>query len=142
MNTKFIGVAVAALFCTGTALAEATPDANAIQSDIYQQMSSGSHGISISIRHLHLNGANVVGDVVVHWEENILGNRIVLIDGDYPFHTPATELLYAQRIKLGFGASVKVHLDASYQPVRQACIDLHAEFLGGHVLEQRCTAVP
>jgi hypothetical protein len=142
LKTEIIGVAAAAWLCAGAAFAQATPDANAIQNDIYQQMSSGSHGITVSIRHLHLDGADVVGDVKVHWEESIFGNRIVLIHGDYPFHTPATELLYAKRVNLGFGTSIKVHLDASYQPVRQACIDLHAEFLGGHILEQRCTAVP
>jgi hypothetical protein len=144
MNIKIVGLAVAALLCAAAtaASAEVTPSMDAIQNGIYRQMSSGSHGITVTIRHLHLNGANVVGDAVVHWEENILGNRVVLIDGDFPFHTPSTELLYATRVNLGFGTSIKVRLDASYQPVREACIDLHAEFLGGHVLEQRCTAVP
>jgi hypothetical protein len=144
MNSKTFGLAAGALLC-GTivaASAEVETGTTAIQNGIYQQMAGGSHGISVTIRNLHLNGADVVGDAVVHWEENIFGTRVVLIDGDYPFRTPSTESLYAARVNLGFGASIKVRLDASYQPVRQACIDLHAEFLGGHILEQRCSTVP
>lgn len=144
MNIKIIALAASALLC-GTIIAaadEVATNTSAIQNDIYRQMAAGSHGISVTIRHLHLSGADVVGDAEVHWEENIFGTRVVLIDGDFPFRTPSTEVLYATRVNLGFGTSIKVHLDASYQPVREACIDLRAEFLGGHILEQRCSAVP
>ncbi|MGA9795487.1 MAG: hypothetical protein WBQ17_08115 [Rhizomicrobium sp.] len=143
MNLKAVGIGAGVLlFSAAMAAADVAPDTSAIQNGIYQQMSAGAHGISITVRHLHLKGPNVVGDAVVHWEENIFGNRVVLIDGDYPFHTASSEVLFAQRVKLGFGTSIKIHLDAAYQPVRNACIDLHAEFLGGHILEQRCLTVP
>jgi hypothetical protein len=142
MNIKIAGGFIAALLCATTAVAQQDSSVSAIQNGIYQQMSSGSHGITVAIRNLHLVGNDVAGDAVVHWEENILGTRVVLIDGDYHFKTPSSELLYATRVNLGFGTSVKIKLDASYQPVRQACIDLHAEFFGGHVLEQRCSVIP
>jgi hypothetical protein len=135
-------LATAALLFGVQAQADTAPTAAERQATIYQQLLSGSHGLTITFKNVHLKGSDVVGSVKVHWQETFFGMPVTIVDGTYPFATASVENILSTKIDLGWGAKVKIHLAASYQPVRQACLELRAVFLGGKTVEQRCTTIP
>jgi hypothetical protein len=142
MKWSSIALTLAASLFSVTAYADAAPAAAERQTAIYQQLVSGPDGLTIRFQHVHLRGSDVAGAVKVHWQETFFGDPITLVDGVYPFATAAVENILTTNVNLGWGAKARIHLVASYKPVRQACVELRAAFLGGTIKEQRCTAIP
>ncbi|HEY1710348.1 MAG TPA: hypothetical protein VGG10_18905 [Rhizomicrobium sp.] len=143
MKRSFFALAIAASLLSVQATADTVPTTDAErQTAIYQQLVSGPNGLAIKFQNVHLQGSEVVGSVQVHWQETFFGNPVTLINGDYPFSTPAVENILTTDVKLGSGAKAKIHVVASYRPVQQACIEVIAAFMGGKIKETRCTAIP
>ena len=90
-------------------------------------------GLRITFKNVRKEGNYIVGEISAHWEENVLGKRIVLIDQDIPFRVTGRQEIYSTEIPLAFGLRIKVHVDAYYDPPNKACIEARAEWPGGSV---------
>lgn len=99
----------------------------------------GTLGLSISFSGVHENNGVVSGTVIVNWEENIAGKRVVIIRQSLAFSIKGRARIYEDSFDVFWGVRVDVYVDA-YATIspNSVCVEARAKWPGGNVGDTHC----
>ena len=103
-------------------------------------MSFDPRTFTVTFHGVSHQGNHVSGIVSVHWEEQILGTRVVLIDGNYEFDFTDRQRLLDYIITV-YDVPIHIYVDILYTDPNKLCLDYRAEWLGGNVGNYYCTTI-
>ncbi|OZI20515.1 hypothetical protein CAL26_23765 [Bordetella genomosp. 9] len=96
-------------------------------------------GLSIYFTDLVEADGKLSGKAVIHWEENVGGRRIVLIDQTIPFSIVNRERIFERSFEPIPFVRVTVYADVFFSiDTRRACVEVRATWPGGNVGDTRC----
>ncbi|AZD59975.1 hypothetical protein [Pseudomonas chlororaphis] len=99
----------------------------------------GIFGLSISFSGVHESNGVVSGTVVVNWEENIAGQRVVIIRQSLPFSIRGRARIYEDSFDVIWGIRVSVYVEvyAQLNP-NSVCVEARARWPGGNAGDTHC----
>lgn len=81
----------------------------------------------------------VSGRVVIDWEENVAGKRVVIIRQSVPFSIAGRTRIYEDSFEVIWGVKLRVYVDAYFDlGARSVCIEARATWPGGNIGKNFC----
>ncbi|UST83308.1 hypothetical protein [Pseudomonas siliginis] len=99
----------------------------------------GILGLSISFSGVRENNGVISGRVIINWEENIAGQRVVIVRQSLAFSITGRARIYEDSFDVIWGVRVSVYVDvyAKLNP-NNICVESRARWPGGNVGDTHC----
>lgn len=109
--------------------------------DLVAQSDAELHvqGLQVYFTDVTESGGVVSGTVVLNWEENIAGRRIVLIRQSLPFQIAGRTRVLERTQDIAFGIKVHVYADLYFElKPNRICVEVRARWPGGNLGNNHC----